>query len=174
VKKESINNIKQKGFDSLAQMRFLLHLAREHPEKYSFVFDILKEHGVPKKEKVDPAYWKGPYKVSPDTPSYIYTGRSATNNLEKLIRIAQHLDDMGNLSSSTKLDKVVRRTFLQEELANRVANMFWTIRKDEVTNDPSELAKWFNRLENFEPYKKLDSATQQEVERKLGDKILGR
>jgi hypothetical protein len=172
VKKEAINNIRQKGFDSKAQMRYLLYLAREYPEKYSFVYDILGEHGVPSEDGPFHTYWTGPYKVSPDTPSYVYTGRSAM--VQKLVRVAQHLDDVGRPLSAKRVDAIAQRVFLDEELANKVANMYWIVRKDEISTDPEKLIRWFDKLQEFKPYQQLDSATQQEVERILGDKILGR
>lgn len=101
LNKHAINNVLEKGFDSRAQMRYLLRMAKDHPEKYSWVFKALKEHGVPKVEGPLHTYWEGPYQVSPETPSYTYTGR--TGSLAKLIVIAQKLDNLGSLKSALRL-----------------------------------------------------------------------
>lgn len=75
--KEAINNLIEKGsFDSKAQMRLLLKFYKQDPEKYSWVKDLLEVANIPKKEKIpeERCYWEGNYNISPNTPSYNYTG----------------------------------------------------------------------------------------------------
>lgn len=96
------------GFKNKAQMRYLLMVAAEHPEKYSWVWKILDKHGVPESDGPTHEYWEGPYNVSPATPSYTYTGRSAAN-MKSLLKIAEILDADGKNNSAMILDKIVNR-----------------------------------------------------------------
>jgi hypothetical protein len=174
MKKISYNDMKTKGFETRPQMRYLLQLARKYPDRFSWVYDVLKNHGVPSEETALNTYWSGPYNVSPETPSYTYTGRKGSM-LEKIIKLAQAFDDNGNASTAKKLDTVVvRSVMIDQDAAEEVANMFWTIRKNELPKDPEMQSKWFERLQSFEPFQGLNRETQEESERILGDKILGR
>jgi hypothetical protein len=176
MKKQALNNIKQKGFDSKAQMRYLLFLARKYPDKYKFVFDVLREHGVPSKEKEENAYWEAPYKVSPDTPSYRYKGKrkSAMSIEQKLMKIADFFDESDS-SSASKINKILhRRTTIDYDLARTVANAFWAMYKNEISKDPEQMYRWFLKLHAFETFKQLNSETKQETERMLSDRLMGR
>lgn len=175
MKKQALNNIKQKGFDSKAQMRYLLFLARKYPNKYDFVFDVLREHGVPSKEKEENAYWEAPYKVSPDTPSYRYKKRKSAMSIEqKLLKIANFFDE-SNSSSASKIDKILhRRVVINYDLARIVANAFWSMHKNEISRDPEEMHHWFMKLHTFKAFQQLNSETKQEAERMLSDRLMGR
>jgi len=87
--KKAYNPIKSKGFDSKAQARFLLHLMEQYPEKYSWVKSVLKEFGMPSEEGPLHTYWKGPYNVSPETPSYTYTSRTKANTTTGLTKFSE-------------------------------------------------------------------------------------
>lgn len=174
ISKIALNNVKQKGFDSKSQMRYLLMLAKTHSE-YSWVFEVLREHGVPSTDKVEPAYWEAPYKVSPDTPSYSYKRKLSSSIFNKIIKIANELDSIGKHLMANKLDKwASRRVNIDFKSALDTANSYWSLRKNELSKDPEELAKWFNNLDYFESYMQQNSETREEVKRILSDKILGR
>lgn len=177
MKKIALNPVREQGFDSKAQMRFLLQRAREYPNEYSWVIDALKEHGVPESEGPLHTYWTGPYNKSPDTPSYIYTGRKSNMQIEKLIKIAQQFDDLGNSETAKKLDTVaIKNVMVDEDAARSAVNAFWLIRKNEIeVNNPEKLAQLFHTFLKFEGYKKLpNEETKEEAKKMLGDKILGR
>ena len=167
------------GFQTKAQMRYLLQMARKHPDKYKWVFDVLKDHGVPSDEGPLHTYWAPPYNVSPETPSYTYVGkgRRAMNSVEKILKVAQALEDNGSPESAEKLDQIVLKSvMIDEQAAKEVANMFWSLRKNEAPprDDQEAMADFFMKFEEFEPYFRLNPATKTEAKNRLGDKVLGR
>lgn len=165
--KKALNPVKERGFDSKAQMRYLLMMMREHPEQYGWVKDAIRTHGVPKVEGPLRTYWEPPYNKSPKTPSYVYTGRSASLT-NKIIRFASKL-------SEAQARQLIRPIYVDDQAALEVANMFWTIRGNEFDKqDPEQLLALFRKLNEFEPFKALNSETQEEAKRMVGDKILGR
>jgi hypothetical protein len=185
INKLAINNVRQKGFDSKAQMRFLLMLAKTHPSKYQWVYEVLRDHGVPTAEKIEPAYWEAPYNVSPDTPSYTYKSTQKSKKpmrnpnlasiIGKVLKVANKLDLIGRHIMASKLDRwATRRVDIDIKSALEVANSFWSLRKNELSKDPEELVKWFDTLEYFESYINQNSETKEEIRRILSDKILGR
>ena len=174
MRKQSRYDARDLGFKTKPQMRYLLKMLWEYPEEYSWVKDVLKDHGIPDPEEALRTYWTGPYKKSPDTPSYVYTGGKSASTRAKLIRIAKQLNHLGS-SCASKLNKLaIRHIDIDEKHARAVANTFWVINKEDVTKDPEQRYEWFGRLENFRPYQELNEETKQEVYRLLGDKILGR
>ena len=170
LSKEALNRIKEKGFDSKAQARLLMMWARDHEDKYGWVWDVLRNHGLPSTEKVEPAYWAEPYNISPETPSYTYIGRASLNL--KLVKFAQMLDDSGFEDQADKLDEIV---LLNKRTPRDVANSFWSVRGNEIKkNDSDSILRAFSLLEGFKDYKELNPADQEEAKRVVGDKILGR
>lgn len=105
MKKEARNPVRQNGFANKAQMRLLLQWAKQYPEKYKWVFEVLREHGTPSDDGPLHTYWTGPYNVSPEKPSYVYTG-GKKGSLERLVRVAQAFDDLGNIRVAQKLDRI--------------------------------------------------------------------
>ena len=163
------------GFRTRPQMRYLLNLYKRDPSRYAWVARVLKEHGATSEEAALKTYWDEPYRESPDTPSYKYTGRKAM--LEKLIKIAQKFDDFGNSEAAKKLDTVViRKMMVDEDAAQSVANAFWSVRKNEVPSNPEKLVIFINEtLSEFRPFQRLpNEETREEARRMVADKILGR
>jgi hypothetical protein len=164
--KKSLNPIRERGFDSKAQMRYLLMMMREHPDQYGWVKDVIRNHGVPSTEGPLRTYWEPPYNKSPKKPSYVYTGRASLIN--KIVRFASQLPHH-------QAQQLLRPLYVDESTANEVANMFWTIRGNELNKqDPEQLLAFFHKLQEFKPFASLNSETQEETKRILGDKILGR
>lgn len=177
IDKKALNPVKERGFQSKSQMRYLLMMAKKYPGEYSWVLDAFKRHGTPGEEGPLQTYWTGPYNKSPDTPSYVYTGRGRKAMLEKLIKIAQKFDDSGNPETAKKLDKVVvRKMMVDENAAKLAANAFWVLRKNEVPKDPEGLALFLDqKFSEFKPFQMLpNSETKEEAKRMVADKILGR
>lgn len=165
--KKALNPVKERGFDSKAQMRYLLMMMREYPEQYGWVKDTLRSHGVPKVEGPLRTYWEPPYNKSPKTPSYTYTGRSA--------HLTNQITHFASKLSEAQARQLLRPLYVDESLAREVTNMFWTIRGNEVDKqDPQQLLALFRKLNEFQPFQHLNSETQEEVKRMVGDKILGR
>lgn len=164
MKKIALNPLRETGFQSKAQMRYLLRMAKEDPEKFSFVYDVLREHGVPSEDGPLHTYWTGPYNTSPETPSYVYTGRSASD-LESFVKKAK-----------AKVADFSRAPMYDDNRAKQVANQFWTIRGSEFSDSLTldQMAEKLNSLEQFQPYSELDEATKQEARNYVGDFILGR
>lgn len=117
--KFAINNVKQKGFDSRAQMRYLLILARDYPEKYKWVFKALRDHGVPEEEGPKGTYWYtipegGFYNVTPSTPSYKYKGKKRSKlETEKWRKAVGRFDKVIN-SKITKIAKQIEASYIDE------------------------------------------------------------
>jgi len=176
--KEAKNSILENGFQSKPQVRYLLHLMRLYPDRYSWVKDALKDHGMPEEEEPLHTYWEGPYKVSPDTPSYTYTGRRSAN-LKNLLKLAEKLDLRGKAKEAETLDLFVAKKaaiemkpfIIDERAAKETANRYWSIRGNEITRSSTttDLAKLFKRFEDFEPYKLLSASSQEEAQKYLSD-----
>lgn len=165
--KQARNSIKENGFQSAAQARLLMMWARDYPAKYDWVWDVVRDHGIPEKEQVDNVHWEGPYNVSPTTPSYTYVAKMKL----KLVKFAQMLDDAGFEEEAEKLDVVL----MDKKNPREVANSFWAVRGSEIKkNDSDSILRAFSLLESFDEYKELDPADQEEAKRTIGDKILGR
>lgn len=165
--KKARNPVKEKGFDSKAQMRYLLMLMRKYPDKYSWVKDALKTHGAPATEGPLRTYWEPPYNVSPDTPSYIYTGRRSQINT-MIVKFADKLVESG-------------KTHLAIHIVNpwHAANAFWAMFKVEMKADKANqeaLVTWFEKFDAFldKNYPSLTKLERVEAHRSLGDKILDR
>lgn len=177
MKKKAYNPIKETGFNSKAQMRYLLKLLYDYPEKYGFVKDILREHGVPETEGPLHTYWEPPYGVSPETPSYIYTGRGASL-LRNIVRFADKLDDLGFESDAIKLDDAMIEVVNgKEKTPKELANSFWSTYGSEIKQIPTqeELVPYFTeKLSRFLKERDVSESTAFEVQQYLGDKILGR
>lgn len=174
INKEAVNNIREKGFDTRSQMRYLLRMAKEYPEDYSWVFDALRDHGVPKTEGPLQTHWKGPYNKSPETPSYTYVSRASS--ISKLTRIAQGFDNLGRVRTAQQLDDLVLKSFMiDHDAARKAANSFWTInvgRKESLNQERTQ--ELLNKLEQFLSHKEFDEATKTEVRNKISDKMMGR
>jgi len=174
MKKIAIDNIKEEGFRSKAQMRYLLHLMKEHPEKYSWVKDVLRDHGVPDVAGPLHRYWEPPYNVSPETPSYKYTGRSA-NMFEKLIKFADKLEELGFEQEAVELDDAMFQV-LEKHHPKSVANSFWSIHGNELVKaDQEERSHILD--ERFPVFAEKYDLTEEEkvlAQQYLGDKLLGR
>lgn len=176
--KLALNKIKEKGFDSKAQVRLLLLRAREYPERYKWVYKALKDHGLPELEGPIKTYWEEPYNVSPTTPSYkyVYPKHYKKARIDRLIKICKQCSDLGlNKAAEIINSKILTRIDQDVDLAKKIANQFWTIAKDMSTKDRQIFAeKLFTKLENFQPYNNLNSSTQtavrQEISAKLKDK----
>ena len=113
VKKIAFNDLKENGFQTKSQMRYLLRLAREHPEKYEWVYDILREHGAPGRDGPLGTHWYtidegGYYNMSPETPSYKYKKRSASL-IVKIIKAAESFDETGETKKAEQLDKIASK-----------------------------------------------------------------
>jgi len=179
VQKIAYYDAKVHGFKSQAQMRYLLEMARQHEDRYDWVWDVLSDHGVPEKEEALNTYWTGPYKISPDTPSYVYTGRpqvelqQTASLINGLIKLADELDEESSWKQAQKVDEIIARKAqvispVDEFDAQVVANTFWELWKTE----PVE-SIW-QRLESFKDYQTLPSAVQVMVERLISDKLKDR
>lgn len=167
VIKISKNNVKENGFQSAAQARLLMMWAKDEP-KYSWVWQVVKDHGIPKNEHVEEIHWSEPYNISPTTPSYTYVAKIES----KLLKFAQQLDDLGFEEEADKLDQIV---FVENKDPRTVANSFWATRGSEIKkNNSDSILRAFDLLEDFEQYKELESADREEAKRIIGDKILGR
>jgi hypothetical protein len=175
MKKQAIYDAQNLGFRSKNQMRFLLDLASKYPDRYKWVYDVLKEHGVPERDSPLLTYWEGPYNVSPDTPSYTYKSKRKTESMliEKLIKFANELDNRGLSVQADKLDEIIP-ALLNTNKAMQVANAFWSLWKNEIPTTKEGLLSFFNHFESFKLLQELYSSDQEEARRYLGDKILGR
>ena len=186
--KKAYNPIKEKGFDSKAQVRLLLMRARELPDMYGWVLDALKDHGWPKEDGPLKTYWDEPYRVSPDSPSYKYispTDKAIFKKPKKykadltalqLVKIAEGFEELGLNKAAESLDKiVVKRMSVDDNLVEKITNQFWTITKDKSLKDKQLFAlQLFKRLENFEPFKQVDTITQVAIKNRISDKLMGR
>lgn len=165
--KKALNPVRTKGFDSKAQMRYLLMLLRKYPDKYSWVKDALRDHGAPATEGPLHTYWEPPYNISPETPSYVYTRRSQIDAM--LVKFANKLLDHGKTDLARKIISGPQNA----------ANTFWTLFGRDVEKskgDQEALVEWFDRFNNFlaKSYGELSSQDKVEAYRCFGDKILDR
>lgn len=179
--RQAKNSILENGFQSKPQVRYLLRLMRLYPDQYSWVKDALKDHGMPERDEPLHTYWDEPYNVSPDTPSYRYTGRRKSE-LKTLIKLANKLDAQGKEEKARILDLFISKKIqanakqlapfvIDEKSAKEVANQYWSVRGNEIVKDSSsvDLVKFFDKFEEFKPYNLLSPLSQQEAHRFLGD-----
>lgn len=170
------NAVKQNGFQTKAQMRFLLYLMQQYPSKYSWVKDVLRDHGVPSDEGPLHTYWSGPYNVSPETPSYVYHGKGKKKRkatlIDRLRVFGGKLDSHPELLD--ELDDTI--TMLEHETPQAVANQFWSLWKNDMrtASNPEDLAMWMDRFYQFAEMRNLSPQDVVEAQRYLGDKLLGR
>ena len=176
MKKKAYNPVKTKGFDSKAQARYLLHLLQEHPEKYSWVKEVIKEHGLPSEEGPLHTYWEGPYNVSPETPSYKYTGRKSKKEadlISRLTRLATKLKER-NISAE-KIDNAIK--ILSRNDPKELANSFWSLWGNSIRRErhnQEALGRWMSKFHDFLSKYELSSKDRIEAEHYFGDKILDR
>lgn len=174
----ALNNIKDKGFDSQAQVRLLLLRAREYPERYKWVYKALKDHGLPSTEGPLKTYWEEPYNVSPTTPSYKYISpKYKKANLIKIsiIKLAQKYNNPTLIKLAEVMQhSIYKKYYIDYELVKKIANQFWTIVEEKSVKDQQAYAmKLFNKLENFQPFKNLNSTMQTAVINEISSKIKG-
>lgn len=174
---KAIYDAQSLGFQSQPQMRYLLRMLYEYPDRYGWVADVLREHGVPAREEALHTYWEGPYNLSPKTPSYTYTGKKKKESCmkERMQKFAEKMKTMGKTVLADRVDSGIQ--FLDKELEpHEVANSFWALHANEIqaATTPQELMKWFLRFNKFEPMTKLEPQEQEEAKRFLGDLVKGR
>lgn len=170
---------KSKGFKSKAQMRLLLDWARKNPSKYSWVFDVLREHGIPSQDEASNEYWEAPYNISPSTPSYTYKSRKGSM-LNKLIKLANDLDENGYYSQAEKIDSMfLPASTLNENKAEAAAKSFMSLWENNLVAmlekaplTSGQMLGLEKMFEKFKPMQEItDSATKAEARAYLGDMI---